>query len=147
MRPLQFVYTHLHDAIRDELDALWNDVLVLGEMTSSFHHLKKENGMKEVTNWEFGGRLGNGEKEAAQERKCQSEEQSKSSSDVPMDAIVASSCPGKEHELREKKLSHLRERYRFLKEIYRYHSSVEDEVSFLKKSVEKVEHEKYSREN
>lgn len=64
--PLLFFYTHLHDAIREELDSLAEAVLQL------------EN--NEV------------EKIASQ-------------------------------------LTHLRARYRFLEQVYKYHSSVEDEVS------------------
>ena len=65
--PLLFFYTHLHDAIRAELDALSELVLKL------------------------------------------------------------ESSVGAEKEI-EAQLVYLRDRYRFLEQVYKYHSSVEDEV-------------------
>jgi len=65
--PLLFFYTHLHDAIRSELDSLSGSVLQLeGE----------KGGVEQIAN----------------------------------------------------QLTRLRSRYRFLEQVYKYHSSVEDEV-------------------
>jgi zinc finger protein-like protein len=69
--PLLFFYTHLHDAIRAELDSLSESVLQLEKLA-----------VREHSPPEFNGHL-----------------------------------------------THLRERYRFLEQVYKYHSSVEDEVN------------------
>lgn len=66
--PLLFFYTHLHDAIRAELESLSSSMLKL-------------------------------EGEGGEDRNLKTE------------------------------LSHLGSRYRFLEQVYKYHSSVEDEVS------------------